>query len=329
MNAEKVSIIIPVYNVEKYLAECLDSAIAQDHEDKEIIIINDGSTDSSSKIIDEFQSRYPEIIVKHTQNQGQSIARNTGLELASGDYVIFLDSDDWIESNTLSTCLIKIKEYKADIIFFSAKAFSDGLPKSEIEKFNYVRPKDLMHTPMPSWQLFEKLLVSKKYVVSPCLFLYTKRRLGSVRFFPGILHEDNLFATQILLTHQGIVAACIPDQLFHRRVRPESIMTQAKNEKHVNGYFVVAEELLKIEKDNLNSSTQKVLSHFIQDIIASAIITAHKAFDKKTPIKVRKKAISLLAKIEKEYMKPKTVLCCILPEVMIVKGIFRKITKAS
>ena len=153
MNTAKVSIIIPVYNVENYLSECLDSAIAQDHENKEIIVINDGSTDNSPRIIDEYQKKHLEIIVKHTTNQGQSTARNIGLDMASGDYVIFLDSDDWLESNTLSVCLEKINEYKADIIFFAAQAFADGLPDSATESFNYERPEELTHSPMLASQL--------------------------------------------------------------------------------------------------------------------------------------------------------------------------------
>jgi IS5 family transposase len=329
LNAVKVSIIIPVYNVENYLSECLDSAIGQDYENKEIIIINDGSTDGSRKIIDEYQGKHPHIIVKHTKNQGQSAARNAGLLLASGDYVIFLDSDDWIESNTISSCLNKINEYKADIIFFAATAFADGLPAGATKVFNYARPKELTHSPMPSWQLFEKMFKSNHYIVSPCLFLYSKKKLGSVEFMPGILHEDNLFTTRILIEHQDTVAACIPDKFFHRRVRPESIMTKVKNERHINGYFAVAEALLKMDKGKLNCSTKKSLSHFIQGLILSAISTAHKAFDNKTPFFVRKKAINLLAKIETRHLKAKAVLCCIAPEAMILKGVIRRAFKAS
>lgn len=329
MNVAKVSIIIPVYNVENYLSECLDSAIAQDHENKEIIVINDGSTDGSSKIIDDYQNEYPGIIVKHTQNQGLSVARNTGLEIASGDYVLFLDSDDWIESDALSTCLNKMDEYKSDIIFFAATAFVDGLPETATKAFNYERPKELTHSPMPSWLLFDRFLKRKSYTVSACLFVYNKEKFGAVKFLPGIFHEDNLFTTRLLLEHKDAVAACIPEQLFHRRIRPDSIMTLDKSEKHINGYFSVAEELLKMEKAELNDSTRKALSHFIQDVIIRAVSTAHLAFGTKIPLFVRKKSISLLMGVDKRYLRPKTILCCIVPEIMILKSVIRKACKAS
>ena len=106
-------------------------------------------------------------------------------------------------------------------------------------------------------------------------------------------------------------------------------MTQVKNEKHINGYFAVAEELLKMDKSRLNSSTKKTLNHFIQGMIVSAVSTTHKAFNNKTPLFVRKKSISLLVKIEKIHLKPKAILCCIAPEAMLFKGIIRKVFKAS
>ncbi|WP_460425867.1 glycosyltransferase family 2 protein, partial [Azotobacter armeniacus] len=93
MNPEKVSIIIPVYNVEPYLAQCLDSAIHQDYDNIEIIAINDGSTDASLSILEEFRTKHKNIIIKNIENQGVSVARNTGLEIATGEYISFLDSD--------------------------------------------------------------------------------------------------------------------------------------------------------------------------------------------------------------------------------------------
>ncbi|WP_460426973.1 glycosyltransferase family 2 protein, partial [Azotobacter armeniacus] len=93
MKPEKVSIIIPVYNVESYLAQCLDSAIHQDYDNIEIIAINDGSTDASLSILEGFRTKHRNIIIKNIENQGVSVARNTGLEIATGEYISFLDSD--------------------------------------------------------------------------------------------------------------------------------------------------------------------------------------------------------------------------------------------
>lgn len=106
-------------------------------------------------------------------------------------------------------------------------------------------------------------------------------------------------------------------------------MTQVKNEKHINGYFTVAEELLNKDKAKLSRGTKKALSHFIQGLILRAISTAHKAFDNKTPLFVRRKSIKILAQIEINYLKARTVVCCIAPEVMIFKGVIRRVFKVS
>ena len=98
----KVSVIIPVYNVETYISKCISSVIEQSYKNIEIILIDDGSKDSSGKILDEYEKGDDRITVIHQKNKGVSAARNRGLELASGDYVVFVDGDDWVDSNYVS-----------------------------------------------------------------------------------------------------------------------------------------------------------------------------------------------------------------------------------
>lgn len=98
---EKVSIIIPVYNAEKYLNKCLDSVVNQTYQNIEIILVDDGSTDTSSKICEEYQNKHQNIEYKKTKNSGVSNARNTGLKMATGKYIFFLDSDDYLEENSI------------------------------------------------------------------------------------------------------------------------------------------------------------------------------------------------------------------------------------
>jgi len=108
---KKVSIIVPVYNVEKYLAKCLDSLVNQTLEDVEIIVVDDGSKDNSKQIIDEFQTKYPDKIKSFVkENGGLSDARNFGLDRASGDYIGFVDSDDYIHSTFLEKMTAQIEE---------------------------------------------------------------------------------------------------------------------------------------------------------------------------------------------------------------------------
>ncbi len=116
LNNPKVSVIVPVYNVEKYLRRCLDSIANQDFCDFECICVDDGSTDGSGKILDEYAQRDARFVVKHQSNQGVSVARNLGLDCANGEYVTFVDSDDWIERNTYSTAYALAKGKNLDII---------------------------------------------------------------------------------------------------------------------------------------------------------------------------------------------------------------------
>ena len=113
---ETISIIIPVYNVEKYLNKCLNSVIEQTYKNIEVILIDDGSTDNSGKICDEYAKNDIRIKIIHQQNGGVSTARNNGLEHATGKYITFVDSDDYIEKEMIETMAKKIMKKNADIV---------------------------------------------------------------------------------------------------------------------------------------------------------------------------------------------------------------------
>ncbi len=128
-----ISIIIPVYNVEKYIAECLDSIICQDCKDCEIILVDDGSTDNSLSICEYYCRKYKNIIFIHKENGGVSSARNVGINMAKGKFISFVDADDWVESNYIQTLKSYIKnEDAADIIFFSMFLISQNGEKNKI-----------------------------------------------------------------------------------------------------------------------------------------------------------------------------------------------------
>lgn len=112
------SVIIPVYNVEKYITKCLKSILNQTYSDYEIIIVNDGSTDSSIKILEKYQSYISNLKIINQQNRGLGGARNTGIRYARGDYLVFLDSDDYVAQNMLETIDMYLKKYNLDIIAF-------------------------------------------------------------------------------------------------------------------------------------------------------------------------------------------------------------------
>ena len=115
----KVSIIVPVYKAEKYLHRCVDSILAQTFTDWELLLIDDGSPDRSGDICDEYAKKDTRIRVFHKKNGGVSSARNLGLDNVQGEYVTFVDSDDWIDVNTLNVCFSQIETYDLDILQFS------------------------------------------------------------------------------------------------------------------------------------------------------------------------------------------------------------------
>lgn len=124
-NKPKISIIIPVYNVEKYLEQCLKSVINQTFKDIEIICINDGSTDNSLEILEAFQKQDERIKIINKQNEGQGIARNEGLKIAKGEYISFIDPDDWVEQGMYEFLYNKFLETNAQIIRFNYRSFDE------------------------------------------------------------------------------------------------------------------------------------------------------------------------------------------------------------
>ena len=138
-----ISVIIPIYNVKSYIKECLDSLINQDiNKDLyEIICIDDGSTDGSGKILDEFSVDYPNIRVVHKANGGVSSARNEGIKIAKGEYIWFVDGDDIVIHNTFSGIIECLKEKSPDLLFVKPIAFKDGIDTS-IYKTNEIESDD-------------------------------------------------------------------------------------------------------------------------------------------------------------------------------------------
>lgn len=135
----KISIIIPVYNVEKYLKRCLDSLLSkQSLREIELICIDDESSDNCPKILDEYAKNDFRVKVIYKKNEGQGVARNEGLKIATGEYVFFVDPDDWIEPNTLQICYDKIKAEDSDVLFFNAIKHYEKVNK--IVKYDYIAP---------------------------------------------------------------------------------------------------------------------------------------------------------------------------------------------
>ena len=125
-----ITVIVPIYNVEKYLKRCIESILNQTFKDFELLLLNDGSTDSSGKICDIYASKDNRIVVRHKKNQGVSTTRNLGIDIAKGEYITFIDSDDWIEKDYLEKMYSKIKEMNVPLLITGYIEERNGIVKN-------------------------------------------------------------------------------------------------------------------------------------------------------------------------------------------------------
>ena len=140
----RFSILIPVYNVEQYLNECVESVLSQDMKDYEIVMIDDGSTDKSGQICDEYQAKYPErITVVHKQNEGLLIARRDALKIAKGDYILFLDSDDYYEPGALKAISDVVDSDEPDVVIFNVDLVKEGKVIGKLTDFSVFGEKHI------------------------------------------------------------------------------------------------------------------------------------------------------------------------------------------
>ena len=209
----RFSIIVPVYNVELYLEQCLESLRTQDYSDYEVICVNDGSTDSSREILTAWETRMPQMRVIDRSNGGLSAARNTGLQAATGDYVVFVDSDDWVEASMLST-LAKVTDGN-DMVCFACR-------RTDNNAHDTLQPEQ-----SGGWEYYNRHALEHREVAFVCVWQRCYRRSflieNNLCFREGILHEDNEFTPRPCLKAKKVTV--IPDVLYNYRVRPGSIMT--------------------------------------------------------------------------------------------------------
>lgn len=233
-----VSVIIPVYNVKKYLAECLDSIVGQTLRNIEILCVDDGSTDGSAEILEAYAQKDPRIRILPQSNSGVSVARNTGLLAARGEYLYCLDSDDVLAAEALETAYQVSRANRLDILYFDfLRFYDDGSEGKPVERRNLSDVRDGV-------SFCRTLKDRREYLGVVWTQLYSRSFLEAnhLRFYPGIIHEDELFVFTALMKAQRV--SHIPRVFYRHRVRENSIMTAGKGHKNVTGYFVGMKEIL-------------------------------------------------------------------------------------
>ena len=222
----KVSVIIPVYNVEKYLRECLSSVIHQTLDDIEIICVNDGSTDSSLRILSEYEYLDDRITLIHKSNKGLASTRNLAMKYAKGKYIFFLDSDDYLELDALEKLYDYAEENSLDFLIFQAINYdSDKNEFFETEYFSMNHLKELVEGSVFNY----KDLGDSIFNISVTAWqkLYNRDFIEDIgaQFPDGLIFEDNLFFWEVLFNAQRI--AFLPEFFYIRRIHSKSIMSFA------------------------------------------------------------------------------------------------------
>lgn len=243
-----VSVIIPVYNSLAFVREAVSSALGQSGVRIQVICIDDGSDDGSGELLDHIAAGDDRVTVVHQVNQGLSAARNTGLGLATGRYVSFLDSDDLWLDDQLANLLARAEAESLDVLLFDGASIrEEGVEDSAWQRYaNYYQRSSVYLSVTTGASLAAAMNQNADYRASACLYLVRRDLLGDggIRFVRGLIHEDNLFTLALLLDAQRVGHSAIP--FYGRRVRPESIMTASSRFASARSYFYVWVAMLRI-----------------------------------------------------------------------------------
>ncbi len=285
----KFSIIVPVYNVEKYLEKCLESILNQTFKDFEAIIVNDGSTDNSQEIIDKYVNKDQKIFKSFKkENGGLSDARNFGIERAKGEYIVFLDSDDYIDENLLNTLNNYISK-NSDLQLLK-------IPYKRVDENENIIYKEIIDEELNSGEnLFIKLR-NKKVCIEPACFYCINREywIRNKFSFPiGKFHED--FAIMLIVLLKAQKVQIIKNSYYNYTIRNNSIMTSNSYEKKVKKAYDKLEHydniMIKLDRiEHLNKKTKEICLEYISTAICMSIRNL-KDIDKKiyrTELKKRK-----------------------------------------
>lgn len=236
-----ISVIVPVYNVEKYLDKCIESIVNQTYKDLEIILVDDGSTDSSPKICDEFADKDERIKVIHKANGGVSSARNAGLNCFNGEYVTFIDSDDYIEPNMFELIAEAIKGKDVDLVFIREKSvnlegktiyINGDSPTGKILYFDRKKAEER---------------IIKMQINGMCDKTYKRSLIESIRVLEGKKHgEDLLFNIQVL---ERVKTVALVDEILYSYVSNEDSITHIPFNEHTADGLFFKDETEKIIKN--------------------------------------------------------------------------------
>ena len=306
-----ISVVIPVYNVEKYLRRCLDSVLNQTYQDWEAICVNDGSLDNSEKILSEYAKLDSRFKIINKQNGGLSDARNTGLKNAKGKYVIFLDSDDFIHPQTLEITYELAEKKNADMVLFdfdvdfhkaTLKKMKNGidvsalLPETRKKVYKqknikfYFTENILFHCTERNRAIFVRRPIRKHCF--PVLALYRYSLIKSIPFIRGIIMEDFPWWCEVLLQKPKTVITKIP--FYFYMPNPKSILNSSRALRMIES---IATGLGNVFEKYKTLATQKEFKHFNKEFLWPFTIIAMrktKDLDNRFDVQVAKRVFANL-----------------------------------
>lgn len=266
-NTPKISVIIPVYNVEKYLRQCLDSIVNQTLQEIEIICINDGSSDSSQEILEEYAAKDKRITVLKQQNSGQGAARNHGMKIATAPYMYFVDSDDWIDLHCLEKLYTKMSETDADICTLGVYAYDETL--KQFVNLYYLSMGCYKNRPAEicCWRDIKSTIFRRW---GPPFKIYKTKflRQNNILFPQGVQFEDVMFHLRCMILAQKITF-CDENLAYYRRNRPQSIMDNGKTDNIVFDVFCFLRDSYDfLQQQNVYNDLRQEYARFVLDQLA-------------------------------------------------------------
>ncbi len=269
----KISVIVPVYNVEKYLKKCIESILKQTYKNLDIILVDDGSTDESGKICKQYEAKDNRIRVISQNNMGLSAARNTGIDASKGDYIAFVDSDDWIEYDMYEILINSIINYNADIAISSTRNIDES---NNILGDN----RDLINDDI---QIFNKHDMMSRYLLGGWIpawdKLYKKELFNNIKFPVGKINEDEAIMLKILDRTTRIVVN--NNAVYNYLKRPMSITTSKFSRKKFDWLDNSYNNLQYIKSNYPNITLQAESRYFkcINSLIDQIIFGNYNGFE--------------------------------------------------
>ena len=264
MEKIKLSVIVPVFNSEMYLPQCLDSLlVTQGIENVEIILVDDGSIDNSGVIVDRYSTEHQNIKAIHKNNGGAADARNVGLQMASGKYVSFCDSDDLVNPELFAKVILETAKSDADIILWDGDLINEKGEKLKRKDRDYYVYKNLNAGTEITGRALLRIQIKAcgHYPVTICLGAYRRQMLldNNLFFRKGTVHEDDLWVPKVFLTAEGVVH--IPERVYLYRIH-ESSVTNPESEdysRHIAAITSIYPELYGLYEEVLKADPLKKL----------------------------------------------------------------------